>query len=308
MEIKMRIPHPIQYQGSKRNLASTILEYFPSDIDRLIEPFAGTAAISVAAAYKGYVNKFVINELNKPLLKLVKLIIEKPDEISANYEKIWNEQHEDSIEHYYLIREEFNRTNDSRLFLYLLARCAKGAVRYNRDGYMNQSPDKRRKGTMPSTMRKNITGVSSLLKGKCKFSSFDYKKALNNLNIKDLVYMDPPYQGVCGDRDSRYYEGINHYEFIETLEDLNSRGISYIISYDGKTGKKRHGEKMPKNINLERIEICAGRSTQATLLGKKEITYESLYISPALTKRLDSLISNGKNEFKPPHVLKDSYA
>ena len=42
----MKIPHPVQYQGSKRNLAATILEYFPANIQTVIEPFAGTAAIN----------------------------------------------------------------------------------------------------------------------------------------------------------------------------------------------------------------------------------------------------------------------
>lgn len=44
------LPHPIQYQGSKRNLAPVILRYVPKGIERLIEPFAGSAAISIATA------------------------------------------------------------------------------------------------------------------------------------------------------------------------------------------------------------------------------------------------------------------
>ncbi|MCB1922102.1 MAG: DNA adenine methylase, partial [Candidatus Competibacteraceae bacterium] len=46
-----KIPHPIQYQGSKRNLAPAILEYFPNNINKLVEPFSGSAAISIAAAW-----------------------------------------------------------------------------------------------------------------------------------------------------------------------------------------------------------------------------------------------------------------
>ena len=288
----MKIPHPIQYQGSKRNLAPTILKYFPTDVQTLVEPFAGTAAISVASAYQGKAVRFLLNDLNKPLLDLLQLIIENPEEIANAYEQIWHGQHDDSIEHYYSVREEFNRSYDCRLFLYLLARCAKGAVRYNNDGYMNQSPDKRRKGTIPTTMRKSINGVSALLKGKCHLSSLDYKDVLKNISKNDLVYMDPPYQGVCGDKDSRYYSGINHNDFIDTLTELNAQGVSYLVSYDGKTGDKKHGETLPKTLNLHCVEINAGRSTQATLLGKKEITIESLYISSALAKRLASVSIN----------------
>ena len=42
------LPHPIQYQGSKRSLASDILRFLPGKVERLVEPFAGTGAVSVA--------------------------------------------------------------------------------------------------------------------------------------------------------------------------------------------------------------------------------------------------------------------
>jgi len=37
----MPIPHPIPYQGSKRQLAEKIASFIPSNIGRFIEPFAG---------------------------------------------------------------------------------------------------------------------------------------------------------------------------------------------------------------------------------------------------------------------------
>lgn len=143
----MKIPHPIQYQGSKRVLASIILRYLPVKFPRLVEPFAGTAAVSIACAARGKADFYLINDLNKPLAGLLGLIINRPAEIADYYETIWNQQHDDSLEHYYRVREDFNRTGAPGLFLYLLARCAKGSVRYNADGLFNQSPDKRRHGT-----------------------------------------------------------------------------------------------------------------------------------------------------------------
>jgi DNA adenine methylase len=77
----MKVPHPIQYQGSKRSLASTILRYFPIKFPRLVEPFAGTAAISIACAARGKTNSYWINDLNKPLAELLGLIINHPAEI-----------------------------------------------------------------------------------------------------------------------------------------------------------------------------------------------------------------------------------
>ena len=45
-----KVPHIVQYQGSKRKLAPKILQYLPNKFERLVEPFSGMAAISVATA------------------------------------------------------------------------------------------------------------------------------------------------------------------------------------------------------------------------------------------------------------------
>ena len=48
-----------------------------------------------------------------------------------------------------------------------------------------------------------------------------------------------------------------------------------------------HGRPLPVRLGLQLVELDAGRSSQATLLGRDEITVESLYISPALAARLN---------------------
>lgn len=289
------LPHPIQYQGSKRNLAPDILKFLPDRVENLVEPFAGTAAVSIAAASKSIFQRFWLNDLNQPLIELLELIIEKPNEIADDYTEIWNEQHYDSINHYFQVRNKFNETNDPTLFLYLLTRCVKGSVRYNSAGLFNQSPDKRRKGTRPEKMRKNIEGVSQLLKGKCKFTYLDYREVLAEVKNNDFVYLDPPYQGVCENRDSRYLAGINFDDFVLAIEEMMRKKVAFAISYDGKRGNKIFGNELPAELGLKKIEIEVGRSSQATLLGREEITIESLYLSPNL---LDGQIFNLKSYMK----------
>jgi DNA adenine methylase len=291
----MKVPQPFQYQGSKRKLALDILSHVKFPFERLVEPFAGSAAISVSAATHDKAKNFWLNDLNAPLINLLKMITEKPETIANFYEKIWAEQFtnsDSSTEHYYKVREIFNKTSDEKLFLYLLARCVKGAVRYNIEGYFNQSPDKRRTGTQPNKMRENLHSFSALLKNKVSFASLDYKEVLHHVTVSDLVYLDPPYQGVCGDRDSRYYSQIEFDDFVQTLQLLNSQKIPYLLSYDGRRGNHSYGKKLPSELQLSKIELAAGRSTQATLLGKSEMTFESLYLSPEVVKR--------NQKFSPP--------
>lgn len=282
----MTVPHPIPYQGSKRNLAPEILRYFPERIGTLIEPFAGSAAITLAAAARGLAARYVINDLNKPLMDLWRAIIEAPEKLVRQYETLWRAQHEDRRRYYDKVREDFNRTGRPDYLLYLLSRCVKASVRYNANGEFNQSPDNRRMGALPKTMREQVLGASHLLCGKAECSSLDYKEVVARTTQDDLIYMDPPYQGVCGERDPRYLKGILVDEFVEVLEALNYRGIKYLVSYDGRTGERIHGRRLPERLRLHLIELHAGRSSQATLLGRAELTVESLYLSPALAESL----------------------
>ncbi len=283
----MRLPHPIPYQGSKRIIASQLLSFFPPDSSRLVEPFAGSAAVSIAAAYHGKASRFHLNDLNEPLMRLWKEIIDNPMQIAAAYTQLWGKQQGQERTFYNEVRDDFNRTKKSEHLLYLLARCVKASVRYNEYGQFNQSPDNRRQGRNPRSMKADIFAVSSLLRSKVTITSQDYRDVLGGLHRDDLVYMDPPYQGVCGNRDQRYSDSVAVDEFIRALKKLTREGVCFILSYDGRCGEKVYGERMPSELNLYRIEIEVGRSTQATLLGRKDITYESIYLSPSLADRLE---------------------
>jgi len=283
----MKVPHPIPYQGSKRNLASAILDYFPEHVDTLIEPFAGSAAMTLAAAAQNAASHYLISDLNKPLVDLWRAIIQSPEKLAKQYEQLWNAQHGDRRQYYDQVRDEFNRDGKPDHFLYLLARCVKASVRYNASGEFNQSPDNRRMGSLPETMRQQILGASHLLRGKTKFTCLDYKEVVAQAKTDDLIYLDPPYQGVCGSRDPRYLKRVLFDEFVEVLDTLNFRNISYLVSYDGRTGERMHGKRLPERLRLHLVELKAGRSSQATLLGRDEVTVESLYLSPALAEKLN---------------------
>ncbi len=282
----MKVVQPFPYQGSKRNLASAILGYFAQGVATLFEPFAGSAAITLAAAAGNHAENFLINDLNEPLIELWRSIISTPRQLARQYESLWRGQQANRRRFYDKVRSEFNQTGKPDCLLYLLARCVKAAVRYNANGQFNQSPDNRRTGMLPATMRENILAASALLRGRTECSSLDYKELVARAKTHDLIYLDPPYQGVCGERDPRYLKAVLFDEFAQVLETLNARDISYLVSYDGRTGDKIHGRQLPKHLNLHLVELRAGRSSQATLLGRNEVTVESLYLSPALTDRL----------------------
>lgn len=290
--MKKTVPHIIQYQGSKRKLAPRILQYMPEKFNRLVEPFAGMAAVTLAVAQGKDVQQFWINDINEPIVSIIENAVANPEKLADEYEAVWKNQFsaEDTTEHYYRIREEFNSGDYSAAnMLYLLARCVKGAVRYSSTGQFNQSPDKRRHGTKPETVRKNLLAVSSLLKDKVVFSHMDYKEVFAKAQPGDIYYMDPPYQGTSNVRDNRYLSGVAVEEFADALHILNQKGIDFLISYDGACGHKVYGEDLPKELECCKLLLNAGRSTQATLLGRKDFTYEALYVSKGLQKYIDDI-------------------
>jgi len=288
-----KTPHIVQYQGSKRLLAPQILQYTPRKFKRLIEPFAGMAAITIAVAKERRAEEYVINDINEPVVRILQAAIDAPADLIEKYTKIWTEQFEHPsghLEHFYHIRDCFNSgAQNAENMLYLLARCVKGAVRYGKNGNFNQSPDKRRHGTNPKNMTENVYAISALLKGKTTFSAVDYHQIFEMAEPGDFVYMDPPYQGVSKAKDNRYFSGVNFDDFSNSIEMLNRKGVDYVISYDGACGGREYGSELPKSLNCTKFLLNAGLSTQATLLGKRDTTYEALYISETLAAVIRSI-------------------
>lgn len=269
---------PFPYQGSKRKIADQILNKLSIKPKRIIEPFAGSAAITVAAAIKEISNSFIINDSYKPLAQLWDLIIYNPSSVIAGYTKLWNEQLSDPKTYYLKIRKEFNHDNDPIKLLYLINRAVKGAVRFNASGEFNQSPDNRRLGKKPVRVMKDLNIISTMLQGKTQVLNYDYSKILNQATTDDFIYMDPPYLGTSVGNNHRYHKNLNLNRFVKNIEVLNKRHINYMISFDGHTGNKTYGEDLPLYLGLQKININAGLSAQGTLNGKRIYTTESLYI------------------------------
>lgn len=285
--MRFEAPHPIPYQGSKRLLAAAILSFVPSGrFARLIEPFAGSAAITLAAAQRNLFGEYILADLLQPLTGIWQAILSEPCRLSQDYKELWESQRNcNPTNRFNEIRAEFNRNQDPARLLFLLTRCVKNAVRFSHAGEFNQSPDKRRQGVNPGTMEREIHAASRLLAGKCGVVCGDFREILQTATRSDLVYMDPPYQGTSEGRDRRYVKGVQRREMVAVLEALQSRGVEYILSYDGHCGGKSYGEPLPERLNAQRVLLEAGRSSQATLHGRDHVTVESVYLSSGLQRR-----------------------
>ena len=205
---KPTVPHPFPYQGSKRAICDRILSHVPAGAGLLVEPFCGSAAVSLAVAAHGRAERFWLNDANAPLIALWREILERPMQLADRYGKLWREQLADKKAFFFQVRREFNETHAPDLLLYLLARIVKGSVRYSADGRFNQSADNRRWGMRPKAMRMQLLGVSAALAGRTKTTAEDFRSVVAETTADDVIYMDPPYQGTSGERDPRYYASL----------------------------------------------------------------------------------------------------
>ncbi len=281
----MQVPNLVQYQGSKRKLAPQILPYLPKRSARMVEPFCGMASMTLAAAQNDVADEYWLNDLNKDVASVLRAAIEEPDRLIYEYRRAWSEQFDwegGHIAHYLYVRDLYNEgVADDGMFLYLVARVAKGAIRYSANG-MNQYVDRRRHGTRPDTMERNIRTVHTLLHGRTHVTSMDYKSVLAKCGKSDAVYMDPPYQGTSGKKDSRYISGVSVDELEGELRGLDGRDVPYVLSYDGVCGSKSYGRELDPSLHCRKFLLNAGRSAQATLNGVNATTFEALYVSDGL--------------------------
>jgi DNA adenine methylase len=279
----MRLPHPIPYQGSKRTLAPRILATVSGmRFARLYEPFAGSSAITLAASHSELADGYVMGDSLVPLVELWHRLVDDPIGTASEYEALWTAQVDDGRGHFIQVREAFNQDRDPIKLLYLLARCVKNAPRFNKHGEFNQSADHRRRGMNPRKMRREMQGASELLRGRSEILMGDFEETTATATSRDLVYLDPPWEGTSVGTDKRYHEWLQRESLIAFLARLNARNVPWILSYDGRHGEKTYGEPLPAHLDAERLELDAGRSSQATLNGQATITIESLYLSPRL--------------------------
>ena len=162
------MPHVIPYQGSKRLLAPAILAVLRErlagqPVRRLYEPFAGSAAMTLAAAHAQRADQHVVADSYGPIVLLWRQIVEAPQLVAEGYRRVWQAGDYDAV------RQAFRRDPTPEDLLYLLTRCVKAAVRFNRRGEFNQAADKRRRGTHPDRMAALIAAAAELLRGRTEF-------------------------------------------------------------------------------------------------------------------------------------------
>lgn len=178
----------LKWAGSKSKLIPWIARAIPQTARRLIEPFAGSAALSLALDFEAY----VLNDINRDLIHLYQTLkIEKTAFI--DYARSFFTAEHNQENRFYDLRAQFNGSDDiferSALFLYLNRHGFNGLCRYNRAGQFNVPFGRYRAPYFPEAEMRHFIEKSERFTLLCG----DFQTAFHQANRDDIIYCDPPY-------------------------------------------------------------------------------------------------------------------
>jgi DNA adenine methylase len=247
----------IKWSGSKRKVALELSANFLTK-KRYIEPFLGGGSL---IPFRG-VEKGIASDIIPELIHLWNEIKHNPKNVANEYKKRWEMLQKNGHSVFYKIRESFNLTKDPNDFLFLTRTCVNGLIRYNSNGEFNNSMHKNRPGINPQLLSKIIDDWSSYTQG-MEFFNQDYRETLEMAGKDDFVFLDPPYGGTKG-RYTKLEFDVN--DFYTQLEKLNSKGVSWMLTFDGNAGEREYDFVLPDGLYLEKTFVNTGNSPFTKLM------------------------------------------
>ncbi|MFC2352903.1 DNA adenine methylase [Eikenella halliae] len=155
---------------------------------RLIEPFAGSAALSLALEFDSY----LLNDSNHDLIGLFQTLKQEKQQF-IDYAHSFFLPENNREDRFYELRAQFNRSTDrherSALFVYLNRHAFNGLCRYNSKGEFNVPFGRYKSPYFPEKEMQGFIAKSERIELLCG----DFQVALMQAETHDMVYCDPPY-------------------------------------------------------------------------------------------------------------------
>ena len=178
----------LKWAGGKHKLVSFIASHLPASRRRLIEPFAGSAALSLALEFDAY----LLNDTNPDLITLFQTL-KNEKQAFIDYARQYFTGEHNQENHFYALREQFNysenQTERAALFIYLNRHAFNGLCRYNSKGQFNVPFGRYRAPYFPEKEMLAFIQKSNRIEIQCG----DFQTTLQKAGNDDTIYCDPPY-------------------------------------------------------------------------------------------------------------------
>lgn len=240
----------LRWAGSKKKLLPVLLEAVPNEVQRYIEPFAGSAVLFLRLA----AGNAILGDLNESLIETYRIVQRYPRAVWERASMLG-----DSPDDYYTIRaiprNHLNAFERAAQFVYLNRYCFNGVYRTNRAGQFNVA---RGKGHLFMPDLDAFKAFATRLKA-ADLRCSDFEEILSEAATGDFVYLDPPY--ALGDKRDRGEYGCNafrekdEHRLIASLRAADRRGAKILLSYSpastvlhGLKKWRRHDLTVARNV------------------------------------------------------------
>ena len=264
-------PPVIKWSGSKRPVAKQLAKYIIYG-DTYFEPFVGGGAMMPYSLCK----KGMAGDIIPELVNLWNEIKDNPIRVANEYESRWRNLQENGPQVYYDVRDSFNQTKNCYDFLFLTRTCVNGLIRYNSNGEFNNSFHLSRSGIKPNSLKRILEQWSEVIRN-FTFRNCDYREILEAARKGDFVFLDPPYGGT---KDRYTRTPFDLAAFYSELERLNSKGVNWMLTFDGEAGERQYSYAPPTGVFRYKFSICTGNSAFTKVMNsQKDSIQESVYLN-----------------------------
>ena len=240
----VKVP-PLKCQGIKTKLVEWIKDH--SSLSKggvWIEPFMGSGVVGFnvrpSRAIFADVNPHIINFYNA--IKLGKITAGTAKEFLELEGAHLQAKGED---HYYEVRERFNKDGSSLDMLFLNRACFNGVMRFNKKGGFNvpfgHKPERFAKSYVTKITNQIKYVTDAVGQYDWKFICSDFRKIISSAGQDDFIYCDPPYIG----RHVDYFNSWSEDDEQELYNLLNATKAKFILS-------TWHSNQYRKNLALEK--------------------------------------------------------
>lgn len=205
-----RLVPPVKTQGRKTKLVgwlSSNIEWFGGG--RWIEPFMGSCQVGLAFVPP---DGALMCDDNPHLVNFCKSVQDGTVSLESVKDFFIMEGRDlrrYGEEHYFDVRDRFNRTHDPHDLLFLNHACFNGLMRWNSSGDFNSSyghNSRKLNGSLIKSVCRR-TRLFHLNTRDWEFKCQGWRKTVQSAGPGDFVYMDPPYEGLDVTYFSKWPDG-----------------------------------------------------------------------------------------------------
>lgn len=247
----------LKWAGGKRQLLDEIKLRMPKNFNAYFEPFIGGGALF----FELQPSNAYIGDINKELIHTYKIIRNNPNAIIKMIQNY--DEHFNTKESYYLLREKYNQkilSNEydvelAAIFIYLNKRCFNGLYRVNSKGEFNVPYNNKK--NIKSISIDNIFNIAKLLKNTTIYNN-DFETILLNAKKGDFVFLDSPYDLISSTSFDSYTKdkfSINdHKRLAKLFKKLDEIGCYVILTnHNTKLINELYKEFRIETISVKRM-------------------------------------------------------